>query len=172
MKRLLVAILISLPVFAEEAPALTLVSAACGADNVKFKVQSKGRQPAAQPEPGKALVYVVEEFGRPGNEIGRPTIRVGLDGAWVGANRGTSYLSFSVEPGEHHLCADWQSLPPWLSLQPAFDKLTAASAKTYYFRARVLENHGYFTLDLDEMNSDEGQFLVSTLAASDFVLKK
>lgn len=110
MKRLLVAILISMPALAEDVPAAPLVTTACGADNVKFKVQSKGRQP--------------------------------------------------------------QSPPPWLSLQPAFDKLTAAPAQTYYFRARVLENHGYFTSDLDPINSDEGQFLVSTSAASDFVLKK
>jgi len=173
MKALLVVVLSLLPALAgDQASAPAVVKAACGPDNVKFKVSSSGQRPAAQPEPGKALVYVVEEFDRPRNEIGKPTIRVGLDGSWVGANRGTSYLFFSVEPGEHHLCADWQSLPPWLHVPASLANLTAESARTYYFRARVMENAGYFTLDLEPVNSDQGQMLVTTSPLSGYRPKK
>jgi hypothetical protein len=173
MKILLAAILFCLPALAANpAPAVAAVTTACGPDNVKFKVSSSGRQPAAEPEPGKALVYVVEQFDRPSNEIGRPTIRVGLDGSWMGANRGTSYLSFSVEPGEHHLCTDWQSLPPWLHVPASLAGLTAEPAQTYYFRARVMENRGYFTLDLEPVNGDEGRMLVETSPLSGYRPKK
>src|ERR1019366_9119074 len=30
--------------------------------------------------------------------------KVGLDGAWVGANQGSSYFFFATTSGEHHLC--------------------------------------------------------------------
>jgi len=38
-------------------------------------------------------------------------VRVGLDGNCAGANRGTSYLWFPIEAGEHHFCVDWQAKP-------------------------------------------------------------
>lgn len=170
MKPLWVLILTAFPVLAgSDAPAGAAGKAACGPKDVKFSVKAnKSPQPAPRVEPGKALVYVVEQYDRPGNEWGKPTIRVGLDGTWVGANRSTSYLFFSVEPGEHHLCSDWQSLPPWLNVLPAATGFTAESAQTYYFRARVTEHHEYFTLDLEPVNRDEGKLLVDTVPRSEY----
>lgn len=90
--------------FAQAQPAAT----SCGPAEVKFDTKmNQATHSLAQSEPGKGLVYVIEVLQRPPGELGTPTIRVGLDGAWIGANRGTSYLSFSVEPGEHHLCTNW-----------------------------------------------------------------
>jgi hypothetical protein len=173
MKTLLVVLFASLPMFAGDQAPAAAVKAACGSDDIKFSVKSsQGAQPAPNLAPGKALVYVVEQFDRPRNEIGKPTIRVGLDGSWVGANRGTSYLLFSVEPGEHHLCTDWQSLPPWLHVQASLANLTADAAQTYYFRSRVMENAGYFTLDLEPVNSDQGRLLVETAPLSGYRQKK
>ena len=175
MKILLVAILVALPALAaDHAPAVASARAACGPDNVKFNVSLSGVQPPARPERGKALVYVVEQYDRPGNELGKPTVRVGLDGSWVGANRSTSYLFFSVEPGEHHLCSDWQSIPRTIvPLQPSLAILTAEPDKTYYFRARVIEHSlSLWTLDLELVNSDEGRLLVETSPLSGYSLKK
>ena len=177
MKTLFVLILSSLPVLAADQapPEVAVVRAACGPNNVKFDVTpSAGQPPAPQPEPGKALVYVVEQYERPRNELAKPTIRVGLDGAWVGANRSTSYLSFSVEPGEHHLCSDWQSIPLTLvHLRPSLATLTAEPGQTYYFRARVTEHSlSLWTLDLDPVNSDEGRMLVAASPRSDYRQKK
>ena len=91
----------------------------------------------------------------------------------MGANRGTSYISFNVEPGEHHLCTDWQSVPPWLpKIHPAAAGVAAESGQTYYFRARLMETYGYFTLDLDRVNADEGRILVATSPASEYRVKK
>jgi len=175
MRPLLAVVLLSLPALAADpASTVAVVNAACGPDNVKFNVKSsRGSQPAPQPEPGKALVFVVEQYDRPANEFGKPTIRVGLDGAWVGANRSTSHLFFSVEPGELHLCSNWQSLPPWLRVQASLASLTAEPGQTYYFRTRVIEHdRSVFTLDLEPINSDEGQMLVATSPLSDYRQKK
>ena len=112
MKTLSLVIFFSWSAFAGDPTAVDALKIACGSDAVKFNVKSsEGRPPAPQPEPGKALVYVVEQYERPGNELGTPTVRVGLDGSWVGANYGTSYLFFPIEPSEYRLCSDWQSFP-------------------------------------------------------------
>ena len=173
MKTIMAAILLVSPVLAGDVSQAAGSANACGPDAVKFRVNALKPRPAAQPEPGKALVYVVERFDRPANEWGKPTIRVGLDGAWVGANRDTSYLYFNVDPGEHHLCTDWQSFPPLMrKVLPALTALRAEAGETYYFSAHVIEHRGYFTLDLARENPDEGKMLVETVPLSDYRLKK
>jgi hypothetical protein len=180
MKTLLAAVLVALPAVAADLPAVAPVKAACGPDNVKFNASPIGGQPAAQPEAGKALVYVVEELFRPADELITPTVRVGVDGSWVGANYGTSYLFFSVEPGEHHLCADWQSAPRWIGEKVSLTSIKVEADRTYYVRARVLDQgkHGLLdegssvVLDLEQINSDEGQLLVATSPLSGYRQKK
>jgi len=173
MKTLSVMIFFSWSAFAGDPAAIDALKIACGSDAVKFNVRSSEGRPPAQPEPGKALVYVVEQYERPGNELGTPTVRVGLDGAWVGANRGTSHLFFPIEAGEHHLCSDWQSAPFWIGARVSLTSLTAEPGQTYYFRARVMESSpSVWTLDLDPVNSDEGRLLVGTSPLSDYRQKK
>jgi hypothetical protein len=176
MKVLLAAILLSAPVLAaDQLPAAAVVKAACGPDSIKFNVTSGGQQPAAQAGPGKALVYVVEQFDRPVNALVTPTLRIGFDGSWVGANYGTSHLFFSVDPGEHHLCSDWQSFPPLVPrVQASLAGLTAEAGQTYYFRARIIQHsgNGPWTLDLERINDDEGQMLVATSPRSGYRQKK
>src|ERR1019366_1867895 len=57
----------------------------------------------------KALVYVIQDIGSINCIGGCITTKIALDGAWVGANHHNSYFSFAVDPGERHLCANWQS---------------------------------------------------------------
>jgi hypothetical protein len=115
------------------------------------------------------VVYVTleEKF----QAIRAVTARVGVDGAWVGANRGNSYLFFSTTPGEHHLCTDWIS-----NLLLAGHRLvsvgnfTAEAGKVYYFRVRTsggpssyLKDSGRSaSIDLGPVNSDEGKLLVAS----------
>lgn len=61
------------------------------------------------------------------------TTRWGLDGAWVGAGYRNSYFFFSVNPGDHHLCAGRQAF----SKPSAALSFTAEAGKTYYFRTRT-----------------------------------
>ena len=70
-------------------------------------------------------------------QIGDVTTRVGLDGTWVGANHGRSYVSFAVEPGQHRVCTDWQSSFKAVQKLSGAADLTAEAGKTYYYRMEV-----------------------------------
>jgi len=170
--------------FAQTQPAPIPITTACGPDNVKFDVKHDNAQHfLSQPEAGKALVYVMEVFQRPPGEVGTPTIRIGLNGAWAGANQGSSYFSFSVDPGEQHLCANWQSMWKQLSSQHSFASFTAEAGKTYFFRVRVQfqtyapgpsdsSNTVMWSIDLQPINADEGKYLISSSPLSVFHAKK
>ena len=177
MKTVLAALLFAASALAQINPALAHAEAACGPLNVRFDAQASASQPTAQPEPGKALVYVAEDFRKAPGELGDPTIRVGLDGAWRGATRANSYLFFSVDPGEHHLCTNWQSRLKRLSTLAAFARFMAEPGKTYYFRARITYSTNgaratNMNLDLDRVDPDEGQFLVTSFRPSNSHPKK
>jgi hypothetical protein len=172
MKTVLAAVLFAASALAQNNPALAHAQAACGPLDVQFEAQVSASQPTGQPEPGKALVYVVEDYRQAPGELLNPTIRVGLDGAWKGATRASSYLFFSVDPGEHHLCTRRQSRLKRLSRLAAFAGLTAEPGKTYYFRARITYStrggagSAGANLDLERVDSDEGQFLVTSFRLS------
>ena len=178
MKTLLALLLFVASALGQTNPGLTQAQAACGPSSVRFDAEFSPSRQAAQPEPGKALVYVIEDYRRYPGELLNPTIRVGLDGAWVGATRASSYLYFSVDPGEHHLCTNWQSSLKRLSSLAAFARLTAEPAKTYYFRAHITYfprgGGGYAGADLDlqRVDPDEGQYLVSSFGPSEAHPKK
>jgi len=157
--------------FAQNATTPVQAPTACGPLDAKFDAEATAGQPAVQPEPGKALVYVAEVFTKAPGEIGNPTLRVGMDGAWVGATRANSLLAFTVEPGEHHLCTSWQSRWHRLSKLAAFAGLTAEPGKVYYFRERITYsstggNSANMILDLEPVNPDEGQYLVASYKTS------
>ena len=160
-------ILTAASVSAQSSTPAPLPQNVCGPMNVEFQINVGGsHSPSPKVEPGKALVFVIEDQRYLGaNDV---TVRVGLDGSWVGATRGNSYLFFTVEPGEHHLCAD---IRPGI-LSPgrvvSLFGLTAEAGSVYYFRARttggpsaaLAPDHTIF-IDLDPLNSDEGNFLVA-----------
>jgi hypothetical protein len=150
---------------------LAAVEAACGPKEVQFETQTAPGQPITQPEAGKSLVYVAEFFAKSVGQLSLPTLRIGVDGKWVGADKGNSYISFSLDPGEHHLCARWQSHFKRLSSEEAFYGFTADPGKIYYFRARINEIGGSggasnFSLDLEPLNEDQGKYLVASSAWS------
>ena len=92
--------------------AMRVSSSACGPSNIQFDVKTeKGQHPTARAQDGKALIYVVEVFEKPENQLSKPPTKIGLDGGWVGANKDNSYFFFPVNPGDHHLCMTWQSSP-------------------------------------------------------------
>ena len=107
MRAALLILLLPLSVFAQNQSAP--VDAACGPQNVTFKAQ-QGAAPLAPalPETGKALVYFIHDDGQYG-DYQHFTLKIGLDGAWVGAYKNNSVFTVSVLPGEHHLCANVQS---------------------------------------------------------------
>lgn len=122
-------------VFANSALAKTILPDACGDDSVKFDVKTEKNQPApAPPEAGKAQIV----FSGSGDAV----IRYGVDGTWVGANNGNSYFVVSVSPGEHHLCAGWQSVFGNKSKKVGMATFVAEAGKVYYYEAAAKASGG------------------------------
>ncbi len=129
-----------------------LIGAGCGPSQVLFDITvDKNQHPLAQPESGKALVYVINEVGF--------SMKIGLDGAWVGANRGWSYFSFSVGPGDHHLCMSEQGDHK----QGSAASFTAAAGETYYFQSSLNEGTEW---KLKAIDPAKGLFLIASSALS------
>jgi len=175
-KYMFLALLVAAPVFWQnQAPDLR-TAAGCGPEKVKFDVKTDKKVHAAtQPDSGKALVYVIEEekYDPQHKPLGHITTRVGLDGNWVGANHGESYLSFAVDPGEHRVCSDVQSIFAPKKMSGATD-LAAEAGKTYFFRVEVWsgdEEHPP-QLRLKAVDPSEGLLLISHSALSTSKAKK
>jgi len=174
-----VVVLFALSAFAQDQAAIASAEAACGPSGIQFEVSAdKSQRPAPKPEPGKALIYVVEDERRDllpclGN-CGDIT-KFGMDGKWLGANRGSSYFFVSVDPGEHHLCATWQKGGTRAQDRTSLLSFTAEPANTYYFRVRataMAPPTGFYSIDLEPVNHDEGQLLVAASVFSTFHQKK
>lgn len=176
IRTMLAVLLFALPGFAQDQAKVALVAAGCGPSEVQFHVKTdKRNHPAAQPEADKALVYVIQEERRdPENTyIGAVTTRVGLDGAWVGANHGKSYFFFTVAPGEHNVCVNGKSIFVKIDNIGAAMNLTAETGKVYFFRATVEERKEHQpAVYLEPVDSAEGQFLISAAAYSTSSAKK
>ncbi len=159
---LTIVLLASSLAFAQDQAAIAAAQAACGSKDVKFDAkQDLTQHPTPQPDADKALVYVVQEIGQ--EQCKRCALsKVGMDGAWVGANQGSSYFVFATDPGEHHLCLNWQSRFEGRSRAFSMADFTAAAGKVYYFRARIFPGHYDYSFDLDPINSDQGKFLVAS----------
>jgi len=144
--------------------------AACGPDNVSFKVKTDNSQHTlAQPDPGKARVYFIHDAGT-GSTVGYPTVKLAMGGAWLGANHGNSYFSVSVEPGEHHLCVTLQSSLYGQRVELAH--FTAEAGKVYYYRTRLVTSRSVELLELDPADNDQGKYLVGTFPLSISTPKK
>lgn len=121
---------------AVQANAKTILPDACGDDGVKFDVNAERNQmssPLSAPEHQALLVF---------SGKGQAVIRYGMDGVWVGANKGDSYFTVSANPGIHHLCAGWQSISGKLEKNIGVLSFTAESGKVYYFEAEAGESGG------------------------------
>ena len=165
MKVTLVAFLFAASAFAQIPSAGH--TTACGPDKVTFNVTVvENRYTPTQPEQGKALIYFIRDDGM-WDVNQHLTLKIGLDGAWVGAFKGDSYFFVSVEPGEHHVCASVHS--------NFFAHFTAEPGKIYYFRTRFLMGISGAVLsyvDLDQPDSDEAQYLLSSYPLSVSTPKK
>ena len=132
--------------------------AGCGSDAIHFDVEmNKNQHTLAEPESGKALVYVFEDDLSGG---GFPTTRVGLDGKWTGGNVSESYMFFPVSPGGHRLCSNWQGHP---KMGAALD-FTAEAGKAYFFREKIASSDDVFTLR--QVPEAEGHFLIASHGVS------
>jgi hypothetical protein len=132
---------------------------ACGPNNVDFDVKpDKSPHSLTPPEPGKALIYFLQDTGvtRGLSTATGPTM-FGVDGAWVGAIHGAAYFSISVDPGEHHICAASRYFYRVAGTSVlALVHLQTEAGKTYYYRLRL----GEYSVELEAVDTDEGQFVI------------
>jgi len=173
-KILIVFLVVVSPVVAQDQRTTALAAAGCGPDEVEFSVKTDKKQhPAPQAEAGKALVYVFERVKTDdaGFAIFGVTTKVGLDGAWAGANSSNSYFFFSVEPGDHRVCTKWQSAVSERSKLASAASFSAGPGKIYYFRTsvRVFSDHNQradIDLKLEPLDPAEAQILLADSALS------
>ncbi len=145
-------------------------TAACGHENVSFKVKlDESQHTLAQPDPGEARVYFLHDAGT-SITLGYPTVKLAMDGAWVGANHGNSYFSVSVEPGEHHVCVTLQS--SLVAQRVELAHFTAEAEKVYYYRTQLVTSRSVELLELEPIDSDQGKYLIATFPLSVSQLKK
>src|SRR5690348_15485727 len=158
MKMILAFLCLLSAAWAQDDAAIAKAKAGCGPEETRIDVKiAEHQHPMGQAESGKALVYVV------GGEIDNGiccgiTERVALDGSWVGGTHGNSYFFLEVAPGEHHMCANWQSHFASRKKRVSLAGFSAEAGKTYYFRVRVTSQgqHEPPLLDLEQINPDEG----------------
>jgi hypothetical protein len=156
----------TLPVLAQDDAAKERAAAGCGPSGEMFNVQTTDmKHPEGQIEDDKALVYFFVDF------VSAPTMRVGVDGKWVGANNGKSYFFFLVDPGEHNVCTEWQSGTFKKSSERIGEamRLKAEAGKTYFVRL----NFGFQRMHLELSDEADAHFLIgSSLFATSQPKKK
>ena len=157
----------------------TVLPDACGNEKVSFDIQLQNNAPApAAPDAGKGQVIFIEKSKKP-PKIGcldagvscNDVTRFGVDGAWVGATKGNSYLAISLEPGVHHLCAV-------VGKEVDAESLTVEASHAYYFQVEYnAEGRQYGTakepnyqveknVRFSMLNEDEGKYRVKASALS------
>jgi hypothetical protein len=163
--------LLPLSAFGQEKQAPIAGAPGCGDDTVKFEVKTAAEPNDTAPGPGRALVYFIEDDSN-FESFPKPTTRAGVDGVWVGATHGNSYLAFSVDPGVHHLCASWQfGVILGKGHQTSAAHFTAEAGGVYYFKVTNTfihgENSAITRISLSPLDSDEGQLLASKYRQSE-----
>lgn len=163
MKSALVMMLLTLSAFAQDKS--SRLASACGPKDVTFNVSTEISHASAEPEPGKARVVFIQDDGPWGGHQHYVT-KIGLDGAWVGAYKQNAYFTVSVDPGEHHVCANVQSKSAF-GLLLALAHFTAEPDKIYYFRTRFFGGMPGVTtappyVDLETVDSDEAKYRMTS----------
>jgi hypothetical protein len=142
------------------------VTSACGAQETILRVEEDASSPIAlTPDSAKATIVFIQDDGISGARQ-HYTIKIGLNGNWVGAYKQNAYFVVSVDPGEQHVCANVQSKSDFGSIF-ALAHFKAEAGHVYYFRTRFLAglNSQYPpppVLAMDTPDSDEAKFLVAS----------
>jgi len=149
-------------IYAQDLRDTAAAKAACGPSDIQYKTELVPPTPVA-PQSGKALLYIVQVSDFDGSCLGRcgPLSRVGLNASW---------LSAFVDPGIHHLCANWDSHSKKLSHLVALHSFIAESNKIYFFEIHTISSTGLgggsVDFSLTAIDEDEGRMLISAFPES------
>ncbi len=145
----------------------TTLPDSCGDDKVKFDVKTETGQPLpARPAEGKAVIIFIENQNQMITPFHYATVRFGMDGTWVGANKGDSYFALTVASGVHHLCASWQSDLETLKKSVKATCFNAEAGQVYYFAGEIVASRDALIFNFSELNEDEGKYQVKSLKLS------
>jgi len=175
VKILLLVALCAGPVYAQQSSTDALTAAGCGSENVEFQAtRDKNAHPTPTPDPGKALVFLIGNTrGDTGVGVGKAVTRIGIDGQWVAANALGAYVSFAVEPGDHRLCINYQTVIKRQGHYFTAKSFTAVAGQTYYFRTRDAANPSPGqSVILQAMDPAEALVLIAKTGHSTFTQKK
>ncbi len=142
--------------------------AACGPPAQRLKVQLAQNSGSTPPSPAMSMIYVIQ--GRvPWFHLSE--VRVGMDGRWIGALRGRSYLAIRTQPGVHHFCIAGGNLRP---SSVALDVLDTESKKSEYLEARTFSDAEISStpLLLNEICETDGQAMTKRYRLSTVMLMK
>jgi hypothetical protein len=145
----------------------------CGPSKIAFMVSQQSIPPDLAPPPaGKAPVVFIHDTGAADTpqRSAYPTSKYALDGAWVGANHGSSWFAVAIASGEHHVCTDLQT--SILGRRTELAHFTATAGQTYYFRTRLLITRYDELLELEPIDSDQGAYLTKIYSLSVATAKK
>ena len=99
---------------------------ACGPDNVKYSAETDKKQhPTPDAPPDKAMIYVI----RPTMTGNKVQTKLGVDGKWMGVNRGDNYFFFTLAPGEHYFCSEAENR--------SVVAMKVEAGKTYYLQQKI-----------------------------------
>ncbi len=109
-------------------------------------------------------MYIIQENAMACIPGGWCIMKVGMDGAWVGAFKKTapvynSYVPVPVEPGKHHLCVSAQSGKDDMIV---FAHFTAEAGKVYFLGIKGFNSESSRLLDIAPIDSDEAKYLIAT----------
>jgi hypothetical protein len=138
----------------------TTLPDACGDEKVKVNVAA--HEPSSVPAASatSAMLVFVQRLSE--SCIGCSVTRVGLDGTWIGANKGASFFSVTTAPGEHHVCAFWGAPGARTENKVELTELEALAGHVYYFEIEIgPRSTGEFAMRLKPISADMGTFLVS-----------
>lgn len=151
--------------FCQDQVSIARSAAGCGPKTVEFNVDEDKTHPITEPDSGKSVVYIFADAQRGPmvTYMSSAVVRVGLDGAWVGASRRNSYFSFTIEPGEHRLCSDMQIGSAKVHPIGWATTFNAEAGKSYYFRIKFEERYDRPPyLELERIDGAAGMFLISS----------
>jgi hypothetical protein len=119
---------------------------ACGASEVNFNHKSVSAPPPnLEAPPDKALIIVV----RPAWVGSGVQTKLAANGKWIGTNKGKSYFTFTLEPGEHYLCSKAENRSTL--------KLSVEAGKTYFVQQKIEMGLLKARNKIVQLEADEGK---------------
>ena len=133
----------------------------CGPPSERVAVHlGSGASRSTSTNPAMATIYFTAVST--GRLWPNPTIRIAMDGSWIGALKQNSYTQLEVTPGPHHFCV---RIPGIFRLEPAsLYGLNTRPGDSYYFVVDDRNSNEFQPIDtisLNRIDSDEGHLLVT-----------